>query len=218
MLGRTLGTIALLGVVGCSVKGLPAGSAVGDSACPSAQVSAPTPSRHINLVLDDSGSMFKDPDNTPSDRWSVAKYSLEVFAAMLGERDSLDVYRMSDFADDGSKRPAITLAGSETTDERAEDRDMPLVGRETPYASIQTAYDDIRSVDSPNKWLVVLTDGALKDAAGATLVRKDVEKELSGYTKETPGLSVDFVAIGENAQEITGGPGSEGLLSSRQEH
>ena len=148
--------------------------------------------------------MFKDPDKTPSDRWSVAKYSLEVFAAMLGERDSLDVYRMSDFADDGSKRPAMTLAGGETTDERVgKIRDMPLEGRGTPYASIQTAYDDIRSVDSANKWLVVLTDGALKDAAGATLVRKDVEEKLSGYTKETPGLSVDFVAIGEKAQEIT---------------
>ncbi|MBO7245625.1 MAG: hypothetical protein J6V56_02555 [Clostridia bacterium] len=51
-------------------------------------VSAETyiPSRVINLVYDDSGSMIRT-DGAYVDTWCQAKYAMEVFAAMLGEKE-----------------------------------------------------------------------------------------------------------------------------------
>lgn len=195
--------------------GLPAciPSAVADAddtagTCPATQPSAPTPSRHINLVLDDSGSMFAsggsgEPD-TLRTRWSVAKYSLEVFAAMLGERDLLNVYLMSDFAGRRRATPKVRLTGLETPTERVRKiHDMQLVGGTTPFAPVQEAYNAIKSVDSTNKWLVVLTDGTFDEEGGAEI---DVDKRLRGYTKETPALSIDFIAFGDSAATIPDRP------------
>ena len=43
------------------------------------------PTRVINVVYDDSGSMIKNK-NKNVDTWCQAKYSMEVFASMLGEK------------------------------------------------------------------------------------------------------------------------------------
>ena len=49
--------------------------------------------------------MFTDANENTIQRWSQAKYALEVFAAMLDVDDSLNVYRMSDL-------PTATLGRS----------------------------------------------------------------------------------------------------------
>jgi len=54
------------------------------------------PSRTINVVYDDSGSMIKTGGQLV-DTWCQAKYAMEVFAAMLGEQDTMNIYVMSDF-------------------------------------------------------------------------------------------------------------------------
>ena len=54
------------------------------------------PTRAINLVYDDSGSMIRQGD-TYVDTWCQAKYALEAVAAMLDEGDALNVYYMSDY-------------------------------------------------------------------------------------------------------------------------
>ena len=53
-------------------------------------VSATThaPARVINVVYDDSGSMYSGVDT-----WCRAKYSMEVFSAMLGDTDKMNVYK-----------------------------------------------------------------------------------------------------------------------------
>ena len=51
--------------------------------------------RQINLVYDNSGSMYGDGANGELDTWCQAKYSMEVFASMLGENDVLNI-RMSE--------------------------------------------------------------------------------------------------------------------------
>ena len=68
------------------------------------------PSRTINLVYDDSGSMIKTGGQYV-DTWCQAKYAMEVFAAMLGERDTLNIYYMSDYVYSTAAPPKLTLTG-----------------------------------------------------------------------------------------------------------
>ena len=70
------------------------------------------PSRTINLVYDDSGSMIRVGSNYV-DTWCQAKYAMEVFAGMLGEKETLNIYYMSDYVNGSiSAPPKLTLTGS----------------------------------------------------------------------------------------------------------
>ncbi|TEX50169.1 MAG: hypothetical protein B7C55_12135, partial [Actinomycetales bacterium mxb001] len=128
----------------------------------------PAPTRQINLVLDESGSMFADIDAdgnvVPSTTWSIAKYSLEVFSALLGPNDQLAVYRMSDYGPaDSPTVPTLTLNGADDRDSRvAQIHDMDLKGASTPWRSVTTAADNLLASDAELKWLVILTDGEFK--------------------------------------------------------
>ena len=51
--------------------------------------------------------IWNKPTETPLDTWCQAKYSMEVFAAMLGERDTMNVFYMSDYKEGTSAAPGI---------------------------------------------------------------------------------------------------------------
>jgi hypothetical protein len=167
-------------------------------------VSADAPAaREINLVIDDSGSMFSD-GSTSRDRWSEAKYSLEVFAAMLEQDDSLNVYRMSDFADGAVAGPQVQLTGSEPASSRvAKIHAMQMVGGGTPYSPVQRAYADLTAGNAPNKWLVILTDGAFDDRS-----TQDVNADLHRFATKsaTSSLQVAFLGISNEAATIPDDP------------
>ena len=78
-MNRRIIVMVLAGVIGSS------GVALGQEA---------KPSRTINLVYDDSGSMIRQ-GSTYVDTWCQAKYALEVVASMLDDRDVLNVYYIS---------------------------------------------------------------------------------------------------------------------------
>lgn len=65
----------------------------------------------INVVYDDSGSMYRT--DSVVDTWCQAKYSMEVFAAMLGEKDTLNVYYMSDYRSGTGRGPRLVLHGKD---------------------------------------------------------------------------------------------------------
>ncbi len=126
------------------------------------------PSRTINLVYDDSGSMILSDDNVYVDRWCQAKYAMEVFAAMLGEKDTLNIFFMSDYASSSaSKTPGLTLQGSKeasvTEGNVKQVHDILTSPSGTPYAAVQDAYRQLQDVTTDEKWLVVLTDGEFAD-------------------------------------------------------
>ena len=62
------------------------------------------PSRTINLVYDDSGSMIRVGSNYV-DTWCQAKYAMEFFAGMLGENETLNIYYMSDYVNGSTSAP-----------------------------------------------------------------------------------------------------------------
>ena len=47
------------------------------------------------------------------DTWCQAKYSMEVFAAMLGDTVTLNIYYMSDYQSGTGSAPRLTLQGKD---------------------------------------------------------------------------------------------------------
>jgi len=171
--------------------------------------------KHINLVIDDSGSMFYDGASRQQlDRWSFAKYSLEAFAALMDPEDSLDVYLMSDFVGaDGIGGPRVRLTGNQPAEARvAQIHSLELQGSGTPYASVQQAQSDIQSNPTQGKWLVILTDGEFRESRVAVPTDR-VQTELIEFVKASreSGNQVDvaFMAIGDEAPELNPGPNQE---------
>lgn len=180
--------------------------AVGAAQAPSCggtvDAEAPVP-RQIDLVIDDSGSMFSDGTHA-LDRWSEAKYSLEVFAAMLEHDDSLNVYRMSDFGETATAGPRVQLTGGEPISSRvAKIHDMQMVGGGTPYAPVQQAYSDLAASSAPSKWLVILTDGEFDERS-----TQDVQQDLHSFAAKTESssLQVAFLGIGAGAATVPDEP------------
>jgi hypothetical protein len=142
----------------------------------------PQPSRAIHVVYDDSGSMIYEdeidektgkPTGKPIyvDRWVQVKYAMEVFAAMLDEKDTLRVFYMSDFdtkLDDKTGKPrgrvdapaGITLYGNDSAQSRVDKvHDKVTAAWNTPYDAVAKAYKDLKETTADEKWLVLLTDG-----------------------------------------------------------
>ena len=124
--------------------------------------------RVINLVFDDSGSMFFDEEGRPvNDSWSQAEYALEVLVSMLGVNDRLNIYFMSYFAcgpEGMAASSQLTLYGSAGMVEnvsRIHNREL-TAGR-TPFNSVRRAYQDLTQEVADQKWLVVFTDGMFQD-------------------------------------------------------
>ncbi|MBR7133801.1 MAG: VWA domain-containing protein [Clostridia bacterium] len=144
--------------------------------------------RVINVVYDDSGSMF----GANNDTWCQAKYAMEVFAAMLTKQDVMNIYVMSDY---GKKGPYLSLEGSAGTAKNvASVHSMITPGGGTPFASVKKAYTDLVKNKNAEKWLVVLTDGAFDVA---------VSYPDEYFAKKDDDVKVMFLSIGATTPGIT---------------
>lgn len=159
------------------------------------------PTKIINVVYDDSGSMIFDFDDTQQkvDTWCQAKYSMEVFAAMLGKKDIMNVYVMSDYYNKTASTPRLTLYGTDGSSANVEKvHNLLTDASETPFESVKKAYEDIVKVDADEKWLVILTDGAFNG-----MTNNDVDEYLS---HKDPNVNVMFLGMGPSAASITDSP------------
>lgn len=177
-------------------------------------VSADTraPSRTINLVYDDSGSMILSDENVYVDRWCQAKYAMEVFAAMLGEKDTLNIFYMSDYASSSaSKAPGLTLQGSKeasvTESNVKKVHDTLTSPSGTPYASVQDAYRQLQDVTTDEKWLVVLTDGEFADRP-----IEQVGADFKEYAADG-SIKVMMLAMGAVSVKDLGVDGVDGVFA-----
>lgn len=172
-------------------------------------------SRQINLVLDDSGSMFRDFNaKVPLNRWSHAKYSLGVFTALMGPRDSLNVYRLSDFSGRNSSEVAyLELAGANNPNMNIERIDaMEMQGRETPFAAVDGAFTNLQTSGAEEKWLVVLTDGKFRTSVGGGEPREIEQSELRGLVEEfakngrEQDIRIAYLALGQDIPTVASQP------------
>lgn len=167
----------------------------------SAAVSAKTnePVRVIHIVYDDSGSMISDNSGNKCDTWCQAKYAMEVFAAMLGENDAMNVYVMSDFQESDDAPPLLALKGSDGAKDNVEKVHGMLTeaANYTTFTTVEKAYEDLRTETADEKWLVVLTDGAFNKPS-------KTEAELEAYfAQKEEGIKVMFFGMGAKASAIT---------------
>lgn len=157
--------------------------------------------------------MFSDGANS-RDRWSNAKYSLEVFASMLGTDDTLNVFRMSDFSADAAAGPTVTMQGSEPASQRvAKIHNMELQGGGTPYSPVAAAMADLAASTTADRWLVIVSDGEFEGRSAA-----EVEADLSRFVTENSSADasaqVAFLAVGPDAPTIADNPAA-GIFSAQ---
>lgn len=177
------------------------------------------PTREINVVYDDSGSMISDIKNTASsvvDTWCQAKYSMEVFAAMLGDYDTMNIYVMSDYCRSNkpdslsdAKSAHLSLSGSDGSAANVQKvHEMITSAADTPFMAVEKAANDLRFSDADEKWLVVLTDGAFQGKPS----------DMDSYFSELEGgIKVMFLGMGAEADSIAGNE-SKGIYSYKAEN
>jgi len=165
--------------------------------------------KQINLVLDDSGSMFHEEGGTKLlDRWSKAKYALEVFAALMNTQDTLKVYRLSDFTDaGGSQQPVVELSGTDSPATRVNQiREMRMVGKRTPFLAVERAFEDLIDSPDPDKWLVIVTDGEFDLPGGDRLDEPGLNRRLQGFVEQArekgAPIRIAYLAIGEGIPRV----------------
>ena len=155
------------------------------------------PRRQINVVYDNSGSMYNSDDGTLVDTWCQAKYSMEVFAAMLGEYDSMNIYYMSDYRNDTSAPPRLVLDGKDGSETNVRKiHEATTTAGYTPFNSVIKAYSDLEKNDSDERWLIILTDGAFQGIDGT----EGIDNFLS---QKQSDINVMFLGMGADAEGIT---------------
>lgn len=157
------------------------------------------PVRVINIVYDDSGSMISDNSGNKCDTWCQAKYAMEVFAAMLGGNDTMNVYVMSDFQESGDAAPLLELKGSDGAKDNVEKVHGMLTeaANYTTFTTVEKAYEDLKTASADEKWLVVLTDGAFNKPSRT-------QEELEEYfSQKEADIKVMFFGMGARASAIT---------------
>jgi len=166
-------------------------------------------SKAIHIVYDDSASMIRD-SNTYRDRWCQAKYALEVFAAMLEDRDIMQVYYMSDFdtSAGGSVNASarVSISGSESAQSRVSKiHNTVTSAASTPFDPVFKAYEDLKGSGEDEKWLVVLTDGEFNRLYGVSAENIDVNSFFSQFVSESD-IKIMPLAIVDNASGIKADP------------
>lgn len=148
--------------------------------------------RLINVVYDDSGSMVKNGEDYIL-RWSQAKYAVEVFTAMMGSSDEMNIYPMSLQGGLG-----LTLTGTDK-DRVSKIHNMNARYSNTPFTTVDAAAQNLMdSSTDKEKWLVIITDGEFDD--GATPL-ETVYSKIDECTSS--GIKVIYLAIGENASNLS---------------
>lgn len=164
------------------------------------------PSRDIYVVYDDSGSMYVDNEGNSVDTWSKAKYSMEVFASMLGDNDSMAIYYMSDYSPTGKKDgPKIVMDGSDSTKANVQKiHDQRTSSGYTPFETVEAAYADLEKSQADEKWLVILTDGDFQKNDEALEDKTQVTQFMDEFfERKDSEVNVAFLAIGENVIPLT---------------
>lgn len=154
------------------------------------------PSRQINVVYDDSGSMYRTNGNLV-DTWCQAKYSIEVFAATLGETDKFNIYYMSDYQNGTQSGPRIVLDGNDgAATNVAKIHNQTTTAGNTPFDSVRKAYSDLQNSSADEKWLIILTDGDFQGVDGTA----GIDAYLA---QKAADINVMFLGMGSEAAGIT---------------
>lgn len=158
-----------------------------------ASVTKTEKSYDIAVVFDNSGSMYQ------SHGWCRAKYAMEIFASMLNyDRDKLHIFPMWEVTTDGSQPDS---GGSYAAIEVKSKGDIDKISNlytvrpsNTPFAPITEAYDYLKTSNSDEKWLVILTDGAFNQDERGKGSAIDLQKRVSSLASKD--IKVQYLGFG----------------------
>lgn len=160
------------------------------------------PSRVINIVYDDSTSMY-NTDGVEVDTWCQAKYAMEVFVSMMSEKDTINIYYMSDYYQTkATPKARVTLRGKDgVASNVSKIHNAKTKARGTPFDSVKKAYKDLTGAKADKKWLVVLTDGNFDSPTtkGEVMPKSDVD---AFFAAKSDDINVCFLGIGAKASVI----------------
>lgn len=157
-----------------------------------AKLKEKTVNRVINVVYDDSGSMIYTNGNKV-DTWCQAKYAMEVFASMLGEQDTMNIYVMSDFCNNTDSSAYLTMRGSDGAATNVEKvHHIVTEAKDTPFDAVRKAYSDLEKDAADEKWLVVLTDGEFQNVDDVNVF----------FSQKSDDVKVLFLGMGPLADTI----------------
>lgn len=174
--------------------------------------------RLIHVVYDDSGSMYQyefyDQNGGYShteyyDKWCRARYAMEVFAAMMEERDEMNIYLMSERG-----RRTMQVSGSDSPQSRIDRIHSMTDGAiGTYYETVTAAYDDLMAADGfSEKWLVILTDGDFEGSDGQDWKpASELNADFSSFAAS--GVKVVYLAIGEEVREMPASDPDAGIIT-----
>ena len=148
------------------------------------------PKRIVNVVYDDSRSMFIKGNKA----WCYAKYSMEVFASMLGENDTMNIYCMSDAGANPKKLNGQNGPASNVK----EVYEMVTPCDSTPFDTVKKAYSNLENQNADEKWLVIFTDGSFDETSD-----KDVQEYIDSKSNN---INVMFLSVGESTNGIEQNP------------
>lgn len=142
----------------------------------------------IALVFDDSGSMLNRDG-----RLGYASYSLQTIRALLPKADTLNVFYLnqSTTLNLGKDSPA-----SEVKTIRA--RSQVKNGQGTPYSAVPRAVEFLKQSSDPDRWLVVVTDGAFARQS----VPPNMNEHVRAVKADMPDLKVVFLRIGGKDDDV----------------
>ena len=155
-------------------------------------------SRAIAIVFDNSGSMYTQQNKA----WCRATYAIEVFASIMNEGDTLQVYPMYDVTVAGktySSLSPFTIHGGDDTSV-IQSMYTPFAG-DTPIETIGDAYRGLKDIGADEQWLIVLTDGAVfyenGDPLNGNATKTRLEEVLTECNRDVNVLylGIDPVAV-----------------------
>lgn len=151
-------------------------------------------SKTINVVFDDSGSMYENGET----RWCKAKYALEVFSSMMGPNDRMNVFCMNG--------PEVHVDVSNYSDRVNVIHNMNSEYGDTPFSSIARAGDPLIEMggETTERWLVVLTDGEMYREDYEIVSQEDLQDELVYYADN--GINTVYLCIGYDAVVLNSQP------------
>ena len=162
-----------------------------------------TVTRAIGIVYDNSGSMYVNGNMA----WCRAMYAIEVFASMMNEGDTLQIYPMYELTANGksytSQKPCTVSGGGDISVIR--ELLTPRAG-DTPIETIGDAYSGLQKTSADEKWLIVLTDGDEFYENGTPLGGNTKTRLSEVLTQCNQGVNVLYLGIGSVAvmPEVTG--------------
>lgn len=150
-------------------------------------------SRAIAIVFDNSGSMYMNGEKA----WCRATYAMEVFASMLNDGDTLQIYPMNPIKVGDKEYTMNKPLEIRDTSQAATIRDIYTeTALGTPIESIDCAVDGIKSVKADKKYMVVLTDGGKFFKNGVELSEGETKSELDKRIKANSGKSLTVMYLG----------------------